>query len=500
MEAMRRGAEMREQQGSGSFRGAATAVGVALAVLVVAPATARADLVVRTDRGAVRGLTTGTVEKFLGIRYAAPPVGALRWRPPARAASWKGVRAAVRTGPRCPQVASYNGPRVETEDCLYVNVYRPARRAAQRLPVLFWIHGGGLVNGSGDQHDGTLMANAGGLVVVSFNYRLGIFGFLGLPGLSAEAADHASGNYGLLDQQAALAWTRRNIAAFGGDPRNVTIAGESAGGWSVCAQLASPLVRGKFAAAIMQSGSCASRSLADTERSGATFAGRAGCPDPATVVACLRAKPVGALLDATPPGEVEMVTSAGRALPRAPADAVTSGDFSHVPLLIGSNRNEMRTFSQDFAAMTREQYEGFVRSNYGANAERILARYPFTAYPAPYTAAYAIGDLWTDSGSIGGIGGCATLALTRSFAHTTRTYGYQFEDLRAPHLNLNLPGFRWGAGHAMELPYHWPAFDNSIPMAAQFTRAQQQLAGQMVAYWAAFAATHRPAAPDAARW
>src|SRR4051794_38434409 len=329
-EATRRGAGMREQQRSGRRDGAASGVAArvwraaaaALALLVVMPSPARAELVVRTDRGLVRGLTTGRGDKFLGMPYAAPPVGALRWRPPARAASWKGVRAAVRTGPRCPQVAGYNGPRVETENCLYVNVYRPARRAARRLPVLFWIHGGGLVNGSGDQHDGTLMADAGRLVVVSFNYRLGVLGFLGLAGLSAEAADHVSGNYGLLDQQAALGWTRRNIAAFGGDPGNVTIAGESAGGWSVCAQLASPLARGRFAAAIMQSGSCASRSLADTERSGATFASRAGCPDPATAVACLRAKPIGALLDAAPSGEGEMVTAARRALPRAPAHAL----------------------------------------------------------------------------------------------------------------------------------------------------------------------------------
>src|SRR3954470_14208341 len=358
MEAMRRGADMREQQGSGCQRGAATAVAmrvsrtaaVALAALVVAPTTARADLVVRTERGLVRGLTPGTVEKFLGMRYAAPPVGALRWRPPARAASWKGVRAAVRTGPRCPQVAGYNGPRVETEDCLYVNVYRPARRAARRLPVLFWIHGGGLVNGAVYQHDGTLMANAGRLVVVSFNYRLGVFGFLGLAGLSAEAADHASGNYGLLDQQAALGWTKRNISAFGGDPGNVTIAGESAGGWSVCAQLASPAVRGLFAAAIMQSGSCASRPLPETERTGASFAASAGCPDPGTAAACLRAKPAGALLDAAPPDEVEQFTAAGSALPRAPADAVAGGRYARVPVLLGSNRNEMRTFSQGFAA------------------------------------------------------------------------------------------------------------------------------------------------------
>src|SRR5690242_12298599 len=215
------------------------AVALVAAGMLLAPATAGAHhgLVVRTDKGKVRGFTADGADKFLGIPYAAPPVGARRWRPPAPAASWHGVHDATSYGSRCPQTVSSNGPGSENEDCLYLNVFRPAGHRRRHVPVLVMIHGGGLVNGAGDQHDGALIARTDGVVVVSFNYRLGVFGFLALPGLSGEAPDHASGDYGVLDQQAAIRWVHRNIAAFGGDPRRVTIDGESAGGWSVCAQL-----------------------------------------------------------------------------------------------------------------------------------------------------------------------------------------------------------------------------------------------------------------------
>ena len=226
-----------------------------------------------TRDGAVQGFFADGVDKFLGIPYAAPPVGSLRWRPPQAPAPWHGVRGATTLPPACPQLANSNGPRSENEDCLYLSVYVPQgqRRAGDAgrhdgpdrgLPVLFWIHGGGLTTGTGNQHDGTLMATTNHIIVVSINYRLGVLGFLALPSLSAEASDHASGDYGLLDQEAALRWTRANIAAFGGDPRDVTIAGESAGAYSVCSLLTSPPARGLFARAVMESGSCTSTPLA----------------------------------------------------------------------------------------------------------------------------------------------------------------------------------------------------------------------------------------------
>jgi carboxylesterase type B len=179
---------------------------------------------------------------------------------------------------------------------------------------------------------------------------------------------------------------------------------------------------------------------------------------------------------------------------------VASGRFNRVPVINGANHDEGRTFAQGFAAMTQQQYEDFVRAGFGAHATQVLARYPFSAFPAPYTAAYAIGAIWSDSGTIAGIGGCATLALTRELARWTPTYGYQFDDRMAPGLNQSLPGYQWGAGHAMELAYMWPSFDNGIPLAAQFTAAQRELSREMVRYWGAFTWLGAPVAARQPRW
>ncbi len=476
----------------------------ALGVLALAvPQTAAADdpLVVHTRTGAVHGQTAGGVDEYLGIPYAAPPVGDLRWRAPQPAASWTGVREATTLPPECAQLENSNGPRSEAEDCLYLSVYRPvgARRGA-KLPVLFWIHGGGLTTGSGRQHDGTLMATTNDMVVVSINYRLGVFGFLGLPGLSAESADGASGDYGLLDQEAALRWTHRTIAAFGGDRNDVTIAGESAGGYSVCALLGSPPVRGLFQRAVIQSGSCIGTPQSEAEAAGTAFATAAGCSDPSSAAACLRAKTPAELLDDPDYPGSAAPTWGGHELPRAPAAALAAGRIAHVPVLVGTNHDEGRTFAQGLADLTESQYEDLVRGQYGANADAVLARYPWSAYPSPYTAAYAIGAIWTDSGFIGGIGGCGTQALARQLAAVTPTYLYQFDDRNAPGLNHDLPGYQWGAGHAMELAYLWPSFDNGFPLYPLLTPAQLQLSDQMVRYWGAFARTGTPEVSGQPAW
>jgi carboxylesterase type B len=184
----------------------------------------------------------------------------------------------------------------------------------------------------------------------------------------------------------------------------------------------------------------------------------------------------------------------------APADAVASGAFNRVPVINGANHDEGRTFAQGLTDLTQQQYEEFVRASFGADAAQVLARYPLSAFPAPYTSAYAIGAIWSDSGAIGGIGGCATLALTRDLARWTPTYGYQFDDRDAPGLNRDHPGYQWGAGHAMELAYMWPSFDNGIPLAAQFTPAQRELSREMVRYWGAFAWLGAPLAGGQPRW
>ena len=455
------------------------------------------NLTVTTGAGQVEGRTTGTVDQWLGIPYAQPPAGALRWAPPQPAASWTGVRSALSYGGRCAQLASGNGPRIDNEDCLYLNVYAPSViPAGKKLPVLFMIHGGGLTSGAGDQQDGSLLAQSDDIIVVSVNYRLGPLGFLTLPGLSSSVPD---GNFGLLDQEAALKWTRSNIGAFGGDPSQVTIAGESAGGWSVCALLTSPPARGLFARAIMESGSCVSQSEATAQANSLAFAKAAGCPDASTAVACLRGKDEATLLSASTSYQPQF-TYGGADLPTAPETAVTSGNFAKVPVLMGTNHDEGRTFAQGFASDTQAQYTQFVDSSFGSLAPQVLARYPWSAYPSPYTAAYAIGAIWTDSGTVGGIGGCPEQNLAATLAKNTPTYFFQFDDEHAPGLNNSLPGYQWGAGHAMELAYLWPSFTNGYSLSAEFTPAQRELSRQMVAYWGAFTRDGSPNAAGQPRW
>ncbi|WP_344592102.1 carboxylesterase/lipase family protein [Actinomadura vinacea] len=440
-----------------------------------------------TDKGVVAGASADQVDRFLGIPYAAPPVGDLRWQPPAPAAGWSGVRSAAGHGARCLQSTTSSGPGM-SEDCLYVNVYTPARQSARPRPVLFWIHGGGFMSGSGDLYDGSLLARTNDIVVVTINYRLNVFGFLGVPGLSGRGA----GNFGLLDQEAALRWTQRNIGAFGGDPGRVTISGESAGGHSVCALLASPPARGLFDGAIIQSGGCPSLTVAQANARGKTYAATAGCPDPATRVSCLRAKPAPDLLAAardfggilTGPLPVSGVPE----LPLAPAVAVRSGRSSNVPILIGATRDEVRQWALPFANATEEQYERAIRLEFGTHADEVLARYPYSAYDSPYNAAYALGTVWTDSSVFYGLGGCQYQSLAGQFATgQPKTFFYEFADPHPPTLATTPPGFDSGAPHASELGYLWPMATSKL-----LTPEQQQLSRAMVRYWGAFVTKANP--------
>jgi carboxylesterase type B len=453
---------------------------------------------VRTENGTLRGVQSEGVDSFLGVPYAAPPVGTLRWRPPNPAASWRGVREASAYGNRCAALASTNGPESDTEDCLYLNVQRPATaRPGERLPVFFWIHGGGLVNGSSTQHDAGLIVRNTRVVVVTINYRLGVFGYLAHPALTNEAGQ--SGDYGFMDQQAALRWVRRNIGTFGGDPRQVTIGGESAGGWSVCAHLTAPGSQGMFSRAIIQSGSCLTQPLAAAEATGTTIAAAAGCSD-AAAAQCLRGKSTTQLLAAASSASSFSMVHGVPALPVAPDAAVRAGDFAQVPVLIGANRDEGRTFAQGFIGQTQEQYAGFVRSTFGANADAVLARYPWPATSDAFTPAYLAGAILTDSGLIGQIGGCANRGLTRAFARATPTYAYQFDHRTGPGLAPTPAGYVWGAGHAAELAYLWPSFDNGTPIAPTFNAGERRLALDMVRYWGSYVRTGRPAAMSASPW
>jgi para-nitrobenzyl esterase len=240
------------------------------------------------------------------------------------------------------------------------------------------------------------------------------------------------------------------------------------------------------------------------QAAGLAFAKQAGCPasgttGQATVAACLRALPEAKLLDASASYSAEF-TSGGPELPVPAAQAVASGDYTRVPLLIGDNHNEGRTFAQGFTSTTKSQYTQLIKQIYGARAPGIFARYPWNSYPAPYTAAYAIGDIWTDSGFLTGIGGCPNQSLAAQFATTTPTFFYQFDDLHAPGLNRDHPGYQWGAGHAMELAYLWPSFNNGFSLYDLLTPAQLQLSRQMVRYWGAFTALGTPQVSGQPRW
>ena len=341
---------------------------------------------VKTTSGVVEGAGPGAsgVRAFKGIPYAAAPVGELRWRPPQALKSWEGVRRAEKFGPRCMQHPVFGDMNFRSdgmsEDCLYLNVWTPAKKASERLPVLVYFYGGGFIAGDGSEprYDGEEMARRG-IVSVTLNYRLGLFGFLAHPELSKESTQHASGNYGLLDQAAALRWVRENIAAFGGDPKRVTIAGESAGSASVSAQMASPLSRDLIAGAIGESGSVLSTMravpLAQAEADGTKFAAEVG----AASLAALRALTTEQLMEATkkqPFGRFPIAVD-GYFFTEPPQETYTAGRQAHVPLLVGWNSEEM-TWRALLGGdePTPENFEKTVRKLYGARADEALKLYP----------------------------------------------------------------------------------------------------------------------------
>jgi carboxylesterase type B len=436
------------------------------------------------------------------VRYAKAPVGALRWAPPQPPAAWTGVRATTSYGNRCPQTANTNGPLSLTEDCLFLNVQRPAGTAAtDRLPVYFFIHGGGFTNGAGSQHDGTSIIQQTGVIVVTINYRLGVLGFLGVPQLTAQQGE--SGNYGLMDEISALGWVRRNIAAFGGDPGRVTIGGESAGANSVCALLGAPSAAGLFSGAIMESGLCnLSNSQTDTEFVGQGVGTQAGCTVPAHLLACLRGTSVQTLLDTWDNwGDPSWMVSGTNTLPLSPQIAVLQGKIQHVPLLVGSNRDEGRTLVADETdLMTKADYEAWLQNNSfsGDQAAAIEARYPWPANSNQFTGRYLAGAILTDGWF--GIGGCPERDLVKTFDKVLPTYAYEFADRTGPGLRPEPVGYVWGAGHAAELPYMWPSFDNGTPITPEFSAGDWQLSEEMIASWGAFVKTGQPRAAGQPAW
>jgi para-nitrobenzyl esterase len=436
--------------------------------------------IVRTANGSVRGKAAGATAEYLGIPYAAPPVGALRWQPPHPAAPWHGIRQATSFAPHCTQPSS-SGVDSTSEDCLYLNVFAPADARDRNLPVMVWIHGGSLLTGeSNDYNPATLVRS--GVIVVTINYRLGALGFLADTAL-ASTPGGPSGDYGLMDQQAALRWIQRDIGGFGGDPRNVTLFGESAGGLSVLAQLASPSARGLFQRAIVESGTydLAQRSLASAESSGAAFAARVGCAD--NTAACLRSQPVSTILDnENTGGYYPNIDSA--VLPQSIGTALATGQFSHVPVIIGTNHDEWRLFiSQDVTAANYVADISSTLSLPASTASVVAKEYPLSSYSSP---AVALGAVGTDA-----IFACPALVAEKDLSKYTPTYAYEFNDENAPNRSLPSRGFPYGATHTFELQYLFDLSNTAYP--GTLSGPQHQLAQAMKQDWTNFAKAGVPA-------
>jgi para-nitrobenzyl esterase len=445
---------------------------------------ARAGLVVATAGGAVRGKTAGAMHEYLGIPYAAPPVGPLRWRPPQPAAPWAGIRDATAFAPHCPQPPSGFGVASTSENCLYLNVFTPPGARGGRLPVMVWVHGGSFLVGESDDYVPAGLVRRG-VIVVTINYRLGALGFLAHPAL-ASGPGGSSGNYGLMDQQAALRWVQANIGGFGGNPRNVTLAGESAGGLSVLSQLVSPGARGLFARAIVESGTydLEQASLATAETAGEAFAAKAGCAS--QTAACLRALPVSAIVDNEDFAGYQPDVD-GTVLTQSIGPALASGQFSRVPVINGTNGDEWRLqvaqAQLDGAPpVTAANYQAEIASTIGVPASIaavVAARYPLSGYSSPSVALGAVG---TDA-----IFACPALTVDQSLSKYVPVYAYEFNDENAPERYLAPVGFPYGAAHETEVQYLFSL--RNTPFPGVLTPAQHHLAAVMKTDWANLART-----------
>ncbi len=456
----------------------------------------------RTANGVLEGVISadGQVRTFKGIPYAAPPVGPLRWKAPQPAVKWTGVRKAMDYAPRCAQNPVYadmifhdSGP---SEDCLYLNLWMPAQPAAPKLPVMVWIHGGGFAAGSASEprQDGGNLSKKG-VLVVSMNYRLGIFGFFSHPALARESEHDASGNYGLLDQVAALRWVRDNIAVFGGDSENVTIFGESAGSFSVSALMASPLAQGLFRRAIGESGAFFGATLAlkpraETELADLDFARSALGTDS---IDQLRAKSTAEILRAMPKDTpIRFIPNIdGYFLPQSVAEIFAAGKQSHVPLLAGWNRDEgsYRAIFGDDEPLPRT-FAAHVGSLYGTNAPAVLKLYPAQT---PEEAKRSAQDLAGDRFIAYGTWKWIDLHLKTGRAPVFR---YRF-DQTLP-LAADAPADAEPiAPHASEIEFVFQALSSrQLPWRPE----DRKLSDLMASYWANFAKTGDPNGKGLPSW
>jgi len=463
---------------------------------------------VKTESGLVKGGSDklSNTCAWLGIPYAEPPVGELRWRAPKPAKSWSGVRNADSWGPACMQVGSSfiteskEGSKGYSEDCLYLNVWRPKTGGNQRLPVMVWIHGGGYTMGSG-QYPGGRLAEFGNVIVVSINYRLNVFGFMASPGLREEDPNNSTGNYGSLDQVLALKWVHNNIANFGGDQNNVTIFGESAGGWSVCTMVATPLNKGFFHGAILESGGCeTSESLERGYEKAKAIAERAGCRF--DDIACLRSVPAERLVsggagDIIKKGFTFMNHNDGYVLTDTPLAMIRSGNFNKVPLMAGSTREEV-----NFLVFARprlnnalpSQYERMMQRNLNLSkeeAERAVKAYPLSKYDNKPKKAF--GYILTDMALA-----CPTylgLDAVSEQGLTTYYYRFDYDDMKG--------GKFLHAFHSSEIPFVFHSFDQK-PFTNFYDEKNlgpaRELSRVIQGYWTNFAKTGDPNGSGLPEW
>lgn len=463
------------------------------------PVEARAAPEIAAPAGRMTGEALDGVNAFKGLPYALPPTGQRRWRPPTEAPRWTGVRAATRFGAACVQPPSRPGSIYAdthgsmSEDCLFLNIWAPAD--AKDAPVLVWIHGGSLVTGAGSEgmYDGTRLARKG-VVVVTLNYRLGVLGYLAHPQLSAESPEGVSGNYGLLDQIAALRWVQRNIAAFGGDPSRVTIAGESAGALSVMYLMAAPDARGLFARAVAQSAYMISTPELRTSPHGDPAAEATGVELGRKLqqrsIARLRAMDAVKLTyGAVLAGYAPFGTVDGKVLPRQLVEVFDRGEQARVPILAGFNEGEIRSlgFLAPPPPSDARTYEARVRAKYGDLADEFLRLYP-----------------------------SANLAESVLATPRDALYGWTAERLAAKQTAIGQPAFLYyfdhgypaaeamglHAFHASEIPYVFGTADRTPPRwpAPPKTPQEAGLSEAMTSYWAAFARGGAPAAEGQPEW
>jgi para-nitrobenzyl esterase len=437
---------------------------------------------VRVEQGQLSGVpgSDPSVRVFKGIPFAAPPVGNLRWRAPKPAADWPGVRKADQFSATCMQTPYPEGslyrsePQPVSEDCLYLNIWTAAKSPSDKRPVMVWIHGGAFTRGSGSTktYDGENFAKKG-VVLVTINYRLGIFGFFAHPELTQESEHHSSGDYGILDEVAALQWVQKNIAAFGGDPRRATIFGESAGSWAVNVLVASPLTKGLFQRAIGESGGnfATMTKLADLEKSGA----RAGS------IQDLRAKSADDVLKVT--GQFS-VNVDGWLLPTDVMTIYEKGQQNDVPVLIGSNADEGTAFMPPKVTLT--SFEANAKQNFGANAEKFLKIYPATSDEEAWKASAAFMRDRTF--------GLQMRTWARLQTKTGKSHAYLYYFSRVP------PGPRsahYGAYHASEISY---VFGTGDIVRRSWPDPDHKLSETMSSYWVNFATTGNPNGKGLPAW